>query len=155
MHYTLPHNTLRFWRTAFALSVLFQSALFGGLYWFMFEFLERLDFLKPHYAVFMTVMVLTWVLIWWHLGAKHRRFQLHLTEKNLTVRQGVFWQREILIPRPRLQYVDLRQSPFERKFGLGTLILYTAGTALPAIIIPQLDHQDAQTLQEQLRGERA
>lgn len=151
----LSHQTLRYWRTMFFISIGVQSALFGGLYWFMFEFLERLDFLKPHYAVFMTVMVLIWVMTWWHLGAKHRRFQLHLSPKNLIVRQGVFWQRETLIPRPRLQYVDLRQSPFERRFGLATLILYTAGTALPAIIIPQLDHQDAQSLQEHLRGERA
>ena len=43
--------------------------------------------------------------------------------------QGVYWRTITNVPRSRVQHTDVSQGPLERRFGLGTLVIYTAGTS--------------------------
>ncbi len=74
--------------------------------------------------------------------------------EDLLIRQGVFFQRTMVVPYGRMQYVDIAVGPIERAFGLCTLKLHTASPGTNALI-PGLPTAEGARLREQLsaRGE--
>ncbi len=69
---------------------------------------------------------------------------------GLHVRRGRAWRREILIPRSRVQHLDIERGPIERHFGLATLVVHTAGTRQHALRQPGLADADAVALRDAL-----
>lgn len=70
----------------------------------------------------------------WMLGrARWRRTRWRLDERGLSVRRGIVWHTEVLVPRTRVQHLDLERGPIERRFGLATLVVHTAGTRMHAL----------------------
>ena len=70
----------------------------------------------------------------WSLGrARWRRTRWKLDERGLSVKRGLVWHSEVLVPRTRVQHLDLERGPIERRFGLATLVVHTAGTRLNAL----------------------
>lgn len=70
----------------------------------------------------------------WGLGrARWRRTRWCLDERGLSVQRGLVWRSEVLVPRTRVQHLDLERGPIERRFGLATLVVHTAGTRLHAL----------------------
>lgn len=63
---------------------------------------------------------------------------------------GVWWRRGVTIPRTRLQHLDVVQGPLQRRFGLATLVLHTAGTADASVPLAGLAHQVALALRAEL-----
>jgi hypothetical protein len=56
----------------------------------------------------------------------------------------------ITVPRTRVQHTDVSQGPIERRFGLGTLVVYTAGTDHAMVALSGLDHGRALMIREHL-----
>ena len=54
------------------------------------------------------------------------------------------------MPRSRVQHTDVSQGPLERKLGLGTLVIYTAGTDHARVALSGLDHSTALDIREHL-----
>jgi membrane protein YdbS with pleckstrin-like domain len=75
-------------------------------------------------------------------------------EDDLLIRRGIFYQRILVVPYGRMQYVDIAVGPVERPLGLCTLKLHTASTGTSAEI-PGLPASEGARLREQLaaRGE--
>ena len=75
-------------------------------------------------------------------------------EDDLLIRRGIFFQRTLVVPYGRMQYVDIAVGPVERPLGLCTLKLHTAAAATSAEI-PGLPASEGARLREQLsaRGE--
>ena len=70
--------------------------------------------------------------IW--LGYRSWKFTFwKLDETGLHVKRGKLWRKEILVPRSRVQHLDIERGPIERHFGLATLIVHTAGTRTHAL----------------------
>jgi membrane protein YdbS with pleckstrin-like domain len=69
---------------------------------------------------------------------------------GLEIARGVHWQTITNVPRSRVQHTDVSQGPIERRFGLGTLIVYTAGTEHSRVTLPGLDFTMARRLRTQL-----
>lgn len=74
--------------------------------------------------------------------------------EDLLLRTGIFFQRTLVVPYGRMQYVDVAVGPFERLFGLCTLKLHTASASTDATI-PGLPTDEGARLREHLsaRGE--
>ena len=70
-------------------------------------------------------------------------------DDDLLVRQGVIFQRTMVVPYGRMQYVDVAVGPLERAFGICTLKLHTASPATNAEI-PGLPNDEGARLREQL-----
>ncbi|WP_043442841.1 PH domain-containing protein [Arthrobacter sp. L77] len=70
-------------------------------------------------------------------------------DDDLLVRQGVIFQRTMVVPYGRMQYVDVAVGPLERAFGICTLKLHTASPATNAEI-PGLPAEEGARLREQL-----
>jgi uncharacterized protein len=52
-----------------------------------------------------------------------------LRDKDLVYRDGVFWRSVTAVPFNRVQHVETASTPLDRRFGLASLQLYTAGSS--------------------------
>ena len=73
-----------------------------------------------------------------------------LDETGIHLRRGRWWQKEILVPRSRVQHLDLERGPIERHFGLTTLVVHTAGTRQHALRQAGFSEADALALRDSL-----
>lgn len=72
--------------------------------------------------------------------AAWKRSSWRVSERGLEIRRGVFWRSIVYLPRSRVQHTDVSQGPLERRFGLATLVVHTAGTAHASVDVPGLPH---------------
>ncbi|MEY4636268.1 MAG: hypothetical protein RJA55_2066 [Acidobacteriota bacterium] len=63
--------------------------------------------------------------------------------QGIEIRQGVYWRVVINVPRSRVQHIDVAQGPLDRRYGLGTLVIYTAGTDHAKVQLAGLAHERA------------
>jgi membrane protein YdbS with pleckstrin-like domain len=80
----------------------------------------------------------------------HRHSAYRLDAQRLEIRRGVVWRRIIDVPRSRVQHTDVSQGPLERYFGLGTLVVFTAGTDHAKVELPGLSHATALQIRSHL-----
>src|SRR4028119_943001 len=72
-------------------------------------------------------VVLGWLAQRWP-EIEHRHTAYKVDHQGIEIRKGVVWRRVINVPRSRVQHTDVSQGPMERNRGLGTLVIYTAGS---------------------------
>lgn len=80
---------------------------------------------------------------------RYARWRYTVRPDDLWVRQGVLWITVTVVPFSRLQFVDTRQGPLDRAFGLASLVLHTAALGSQTTI-PGLAAADAERLRERL-----
>jgi membrane protein YdbS with pleckstrin-like domain len=81
---------------------------------------------------------------------RHRRTQWLLDEHGFAVARGRWWRRETRVPVTRVQHVDLKHGPLERRWRLATLVVHTAGSKFGAVSLSGLDADDAEALRDRL-----
>jgi hypothetical protein len=62
----------------------------------------------------------------------------------------VFWRRTIIVPKSRVQHTDVSQGPLQRRYALGTLVVYTAGTDHAKVELPGLSYARAMRIRDHL-----
>lgn len=88
----------------------------------------------------------------WLPGAVWRRYGFLMTAGEIRIRNGILFRVDIWIPYRRLQYVELKQGPFERGLGIASLVLHTAGSEGAQVLLPGLELNQARELRETLLG---
>ena len=71
-------------------------------------------------------------------------------DEALYVRRGKTWFKQICLPRSRVQHLDFERGPLERRYGLATLVVHTAGTHERALRQTGLLLADAEYLRDVL-----
>jgi membrane protein YdbS with pleckstrin-like domain len=93
-------------------------------------------------------------LLGWHTYRwpviDYRHAFYRVDDLGIEIRRGVFWRAIINIPRSRVQHTDVSQGPLERRWGLGTLVIYTAGTDHAKVSLAGLEHARALLIREHL-----
>ena len=79
-----------------------------------------------------------------------RHVAWRLDDDGLAIRRGRVYQRETRVPATRVQHLDVKRGPWQRRRGLATLIVHTAGTRHSAVTLPHLDEGDAERLRDVL-----
>lgn len=97
-------------------------------------------------AVLTVVMLVVFVLPRLHF--RHARYALD--HRGLDIRGGALWRHAVAVPRSRLQHADVTQGPVERWYGLGTLVVHTAGYGQESIVLNGLDHRRAVAIRDVL-----
>jgi len=83
--------------------------------------------------------------------AIHYRYTSYrVDEQGIEIRRGVYWRVVINVPRSRVQHIDVSQGPLARRYGLGTLVIYTAGTDHAKVELAGLEHGRALRIREHL-----
>ena len=85
---------------------------------------------------------------WPALAYQHTFYRID--EHGIEIRKGVYWRIVINVPRSRVQHIDVSQGPIERRYGLGTLVIYTAGTDHAKVQLSGLEHGRAFRIREHL-----
>jgi membrane protein YdbS with pleckstrin-like domain len=99
------------------------------------------------------MIALAWHAERWPAKAyAHTRYRLDTD--GLLIRRGVYWRSITHVPRSRVQHTDVSQGPLERHYGLGTLVVYTAGTDHARVSLPGLAGEVALQLRDDLRPDR-
>nr|CAA9295027.1 hypothetical protein AVDCRST_MAG63-4692 [uncultured Armatimonadetes bacterium] len=101
-------------------------------------------------AAWLALAALRFWLMAWYPPLAYRAAGYRLDESVLLIRSGVWFQVVHLLPLSRLQHVDLQRGPLERRFGLASLVLHTAGTRDAALTVPGLDAGEAVRLRDHL-----
>jgi uncharacterized protein len=110
---------------------------------------------QPHLSMWLIAgwFALAGVCLWyslWRPSRAYRAWGYRIDKQVLETRSGIIFQRTRLLPLSRLQHVDLERGPFERMYGLSSLVLHTAGTHSANLRIPGLDAQEAVRLRDRL-----
>ncbi|MDQ3697734.1 MAG: PH domain-containing protein [Gemmatimonadota bacterium] len=95
----------------------------------------------------------TLALAWWsnrwpEIAYRHAAYTVD--GRGIEVRRGVVWRNVVNVPRSRVQHIDVAQGPLERRYGLGTLVVYTAGTDHAKVDLRGLDHATALRIRDHL-----
>ena len=73
-----------------------------------------------------------------------------LDDEALHVRRGKTWFKQICLPRSRVQHLDFERGTLERRYGLATLVIHTAGSQERAVRQSGLLLADAEYLRDVL-----
>ena len=98
-------------------------------------------------------LVLVLLALWHALRWPARAYQhtsYRVDDQGIEIRRGVYWRVVINVPRSRVQHIDVSQGPIERRYGLGTLVIYTAGTEHAKVQLEGLEHGRALQIREHL-----
>lgn len=82
--------------------------------------------LIPVMVLYLILLIAAGIAMIWPGIAVQRRGYV-LRDKDILFRKGVIWHSVTAIPFNRIQHVETSSTPLERRFGLGTLQLFTAG----------------------------
>ena len=96
-----------------------------------------------------TVLLLAWLAQIWP-AIEYRYFRYSLDDDGIEIRCGVVWRKLIRVPRSRVQHIDVDQGPLERRHGLASLSIYTAGTEFAKVDLPGLRHARAIEIRDRL-----
>lgn len=108
--------------------------------------------LVPNIPLFLLVALYTllaiiavFLLMWPGIAIPRQGYVVR--DKDILFCKGVIWQSVTAVPFNRIQHVETSSTPLDRKYGLATLQLFTAGGSSGDLKINGLD----QTIAEELR----
>jgi membrane protein YdbS with pleckstrin-like domain len=100
-------------------------------------------------SVFGTLVFLTWWLVAWP-PVSYRYVSYRVDADGLEIRSGVYFRSVTTVPKSRVQHTDVSQGPLQRKYGLATLTVHTAGTENAEVQLPGLPHDVALLIRDHL-----
>jgi uncharacterized protein len=145
---SLDPRVIRLWRLTNLVSSLITLLvmLIGvGVVWLRWPSLLPIVF-----TLWILLAAFSFWYSYWHPSRSYRAWGYRIDSKVLETQSGIIFRVTQLLPLTRLQHVDLERGPFERIFGLSSLVLYTAGTRAGDITIPGLDADEAVLLRDHL-----
>ena len=74
----------------------------------------------------LVVLVLGVVVVGVAPGLRWKRWRYEIRPAEIDLQRGIWWVERTLVPLARIQHVDTRQGPLQRRFGLSTVVFYTA-----------------------------
>lgn len=90
---------------------------------------------------------------WWQQAwppFEYRYASYRVDGNGLEIRRGVYFRGVTNVPRSRVQHTDVAQGPLQRRFGLATLIVHTAGNESAVVELPGLTHDIALAIRDHL-----
>jgi membrane protein YdbS with pleckstrin-like domain len=120
----LDPRAITLWRITGLLNLLplLVGAGFAG--WALIRF-GNVSFLVAALPV-LAVPVLGVVVVGVAPGLRWRRWRYEIRPDEIDLQRGILWVGRTLVPLARIQHVDTRQGPLQRRFGLSTVVFYTA-----------------------------
>jgi len=71
-----------------------------------------------------------------------------LREQDISFTSGVIFKKTVSQPILRIQHVELKRGPIDRKIGLANLQVFSAGGAMHTFEIPGLKLDDAESIRQ-------
>ena len=86
----------------------------------------------------LAVLVLGGMVVGVAPGLRWRRWRYEIRPDEIDLQRGILWVDRTLVPLACIQHVDTRQGPLQRRFGLSTVVFYTAAgpNQIPELSVP-------------------
>ncbi|HEV2093870.1 MAG TPA: PH domain-containing protein [Rubrobacter sp.] len=112
------------WRISAALNMLplLAAGGFGSFVLLRWADVSALLGILPALAV----LVLAAFSVFVAPGLRWRRWRYEIRPDEVDLQRGVWWVSRTLVPLARIQHVDTRQGPLQRRYGLSTVVFHTA-----------------------------
>lgn len=81
---------------------------------------------------------------------QYKHLSYRLGKLGLEIRRGIFWKKRVTVPISRVQHTDVAQGPLQRRFDVGKVIVYTAGTQNASVELDGLNFTVAGKLRDSL-----
>jgi uncharacterized protein len=124
------------WRITGALGALPLLAVGAFASWSLLRAVE----VFPLFGVlpFLAALVLFALLAGVVPDLRWRRWRYEIGEEEVDLQRGIVWVTRTLVPLARIQHVDTQSGPLQRRFGLATVVFYTAAGAnqIPELSAP-------------------
>lgn len=82
----------------------------------------------------------------------YKYWKFSVREDEVYIERGVLTRVKTTAPYLRIQHIDVIQSLLDRMYGLGKLVIYTAGTRGADVTIPGLPIEYAEQLRDRLKN---
>ncbi|CAN5202300.1 hypothetical protein BH18ACT10_BH18ACT10_09680 [soil metagenome] len=124
------------WRIVGALNALPLLAAGAAGSWALLMFVDVSFFFGVLPALVAVALLLLMVVVAPTL--RWRRWRYEIREDEVDLQRGILWIARTLVPLARIQHVDTRSGPLQRRFGLATVVFYTAAGAnqIPELSAP-------------------
>ncbi|MBA3390479.1 MAG: PH domain-containing protein [Actinomycetota bacterium] len=124
------------WRIVGALNALPLLAGGAGGSWAWLKLTDVSFFVWILPAVAAVALLVLMVVVAPTLRWRRWRYEIRTDEVDL--QRGIVWVARTLVPLARIQHVDTRSGPLQRRFGLATVVFYTAAGAnqIPELSAP-------------------
>jgi membrane protein YdbS with pleckstrin-like domain len=124
------------WRITGALGALPLLAVGASVSWVSLRAMELP--LPLGVAPFLAALALFAVLTGVMPDLRWRRWRYEIRDEEVDLQRGIIWVSRTLVPLARIQHVDTRTGPLQRRFGLATVVFYTAagGNRIPELSTP-------------------
>ena len=112
------------WRISAALNTipLLAAGFFGSFALFRWADVSVFLEILPALAVLALAVFSVFVAP----GVRWRRWRYEIRPHEVDLQRGVWWVSRTLVPLARIQHVDTRQGPLQRRYGLSTVVFHTA-----------------------------
>lgn len=115
------------WRITGAAQTTFAALISGGIIGAIFFGAGAPFYLWGIPVVLTALAVLLLIVLIPSLRWRRWRYEIRADEVDL--QRGIVWVSRTLVPLARIQHVDTRTGPLERRLGLATVVFFTAAGA--------------------------
>ncbi len=135
------------------LNIQISFAFWGGLaavlgLVLLQPFFELPAFFNDHawIAISVLLFLMTWSVIYHYFADPKKKYAIR--EHDIHFQTGWIFQKRSSQPIMRIQHIEIERGPIERKAGLATLQVFSAGGANHTFEIPGLVHDKAIELRQ-------
>ena len=108
--------------------------------------------LLPAGSFLVPVLVLYAFMAFVVPARKYKHWGYAMGADRLRVVRGYMFYRDTVVPFGRIQHIDVDQGPIDRRYGLATLTVHTAGNHNSTVALPGLRNADALAMRETIRA---
>ena len=94
-----------------------------------------------------TIAAIGLLITWYKALADVKKFYA-LREQDISFTSGLIFKKTVSQPILRVQHVELKRGPIDRKVGLAKLQVFSAGGAMHTFEIPGLKLEDAESIRQ-------
>lgn len=141
----LDPNAKRIWIIGDLISTIVFTVIVGGI-----AFLARWLFdLHWFWPVVITGAVLAIGLAWTFTTPpiRYNQWRFEIREDEVDLLHGIVVKTRQIVPMSRIQHVDTTRGPIQRRYGLASVVFYTAAGSM---MIPELSDARAATVRDQI-----
>jgi uncharacterized protein len=122
------------WRITGTLGALPLVVVGASASWSLLRVVPLLLGVLPLLAALVLFVVLAAVVP----DLRWRRWRYEIRDEEVDLQRGIIWVSRTLVPLARIQHVDTQSGPLQRRFGLATVVFYTAAGAnqIPELSAP-------------------
>ncbi|HEY8445986.1 MAG TPA: PH domain-containing protein [Thermomicrobiales bacterium] len=135
----LDPRALRLWRLSDAIEAVVFVAIVAAV---LIGLAVWRDWSKVLVAALIALAAIaaTATVIWGPL-LRWRNWRYEVRDQEVDLQHGVWTITRVRVPMARIQHVDIRRGPLERRYGLATVVLFTAAGAhaIPGLALEVAD----------------